>query len=305
MAANPPLTSLVNDAVEDDSNSEMDYDSDATIPLSTPKYLDVYRSRMKNKNIDTNSEDEDEEDLDKVVSNGVMNEGMQIIVSDLQTARENMEQMKHGISVDLSGLIDPTPSNVECYILQSDYKDRAKRIRPKTKRVLLSIKNFPDDYSSLEKVKDIVECIATVVKNMNDNTLQIYINCRSGVNRSPLISARLMAYLTYNNTNEPGTLVYCCYRKLCYLYWKEILSSNMTSQEIPEDNTLKAQFASTSPDQWPKICIADWTQLQICTFGRREVKYPNNNLGIRIPKSIYVSTDVGGDIDGIVAEDDL
>lgn len=36
MAANPPLTSLVNDAVEDDSNSEMDYDSDATIPLPTP-----------------------------------------------------------------------------------------------------------------------------------------------------------------------------------------------------------------------------------------------------------------------------
>ena len=191
MAANPPLTSLVNDAVEDDSNSEMDYDSDATIPLSTTKYIDIYRSRMKNKNIDTNSEDEDEEDLDKVVSNGVMNEGMQIIVSDLQTARENLEQMKHGLSVDLSGLIEPPP-NVECYIIQSDYKDQANLIRPKTKRVLLSIKNFPDDYSSLEKVNEIVECIAIVVRNMvrnmNDNTSQIYINCRSGINRKVRVS---------------------------------------------------------------------------------------------------------------------
>lgn len=41
MEVNLPLTSLVNDAVEDDSNSEMDYDSDATIPLSTSAYLDI------------------------------------------------------------------------------------------------------------------------------------------------------------------------------------------------------------------------------------------------------------------------
>ena len=205
--------------------------------------------------------------------------------------------MKYGLFVDLSGMINPPPPNVECHIFKSDYIDCANRVTPVNKKVLLSIKNFPDDYESYRsgKVKEIVECISIVAEKMND--IHIFINCRSGVNRSPLISARFMAYRT-DKTNKPCTMAYNCYEDLSYMYCKEIESFNNKILS-------RKEFDVLLPSEWPKICIADWTQSEICMFGRREIKYPNNNLGMEIPKSICITMDMGdGDIDMEDAHDE-
>ena len=217
---------------------------------------------------------------------------VRIVVSDLQSAKASIEQTDDAeecLFVDLSGKL--FTSQTGFYILESnDIKAGGahSRINPQHKKVLLSIKNFPDSEESAEYVTPIVECIAMVARKMKMQTVVVAINCNMGQNRSPLIAARLMTYLT-SNCNKPDSLVYTTYKYLCYLYWREITKDELL---YDNDDNIEIQFRKLEPSQWPKICT-NWSQEQIGgrngEFKKRgSKKYPTSS-GFNIPKPISIT----------------
>jgi electron transfer flavoprotein alpha subunit len=216
---------------------------------------------------------------------------VRIVVSDLQSAKASIEQTDDAeecLFVDLSGKIKKLfTSQTGVYILESnDIKTGGahSRINPQHKKVLLSIKNFPDSEESAEYVTPIVECIAMVARKMKMQTVVVAINCNMGQNRSPLIAARLMTYLTCN-CNKPDSLVYTTYKYLCYLYWREIMKDELL---YDNDDNIEIQFRKLEPSQWPKICT-NWSQEHIHFKKRGSKKYPTISSGFYIPKPISIT----------------
>ena len=163
------------------------------------------------------------------------------------------------LHVDLSGKSGQSWIDCKIHLNAKDLKkgngmdvittrERCNLFREDNVNVLLFINEYPDNIDSFGLTEGVIDAIFVVFKCMH-RCERIIINCNKGMNRSPMVGARLAALIS-EGKNEPCELAYGYFLQLC--------------------GSLNRHFDRNNITTWPNLCTNDWTQMAICEFKRQE-----------------------------------
>ena len=128
--------------------------------------------------------------------------------------------------------------------------------------ILVTVTNFPDEFSSAGFASELVECIYCVFYRMH-NCFNIIINCRHGRNRCVSFAARLASRIQ-DGINEPSEGAYHFYQQIC--------------QSVSEE------YEARDHNTWPHLCTNLFAQSVIYLFPRRGgvLRYPGTFQGFHV-----------------------
>lgn len=174
-----------------------------------------------------------------------------IIRSKQQAANSLTSNDDEGLVVDLTGEL----SSDNIYQCVVDVVERPKLvIQPDNNGILiLSVKKFYDGEESSSNVSYVVSCVLEAAKALGCNI--IYINCKAGQNRAPLIACRVIAMLEGHYANEPGAVVFDVFKRVCSCYCKKYMDEDWTKIE-------------DRPEKMPRFCYPIWASSNICRLAR-------------------------------------